>query len=410
MKGTLTKFKQFFIENKFVLGLLIFLLVALDIYVLTKIAFIFDPLMVILKTVAAPIILAGISYYLFNPIIDWLEKKKWKRGWAIALLYLVIIGLIILLFSFVIPAVKDQIVSLFKSFPGYWDQITQKFDEFSRSSLFDQIKDKLSTNMSDIMKTLSTKGTSVINSAITSIGSIVGTVTEVVLAIVTTPLVLFYLLKDGKKLPDFLLKMLPVNGRAHTRQVLGEANHQISSYIRGQIIVSLCIGILLFIGYLIIGLPYALTLAIIAACTSIVPYLGPAIAITPAIIIAIVTSPWLLIKLIIVWCVVQLLEGKFISPQVMGKTLKVHPITILFVILVAGNLFGILGVIFAVPGYAVLKVVVTHVFIWFKRVSGLYGEQPESEYVVTPPEEKRIKLTRVLLVRKVFSSLIGLFF
>lgn len=140
MKGSFTKFKQFFIENKFVLGLLIFLLVALDIYVLTKIAFIFDPLMVILKTVAAPIILAGISYYLFNPIIDWLEKHKWKRGWAIALLYLVIIGLLILLFSFVIPAVKDQIVSLFKSFPGYWDQITQKFDEFSRSSLFDQIK------------------------------------------------------------------------------------------------------------------------------------------------------------------------------------------------------------------------------------------------------------------------------
>ncbi|MBC1630611.1 AI-2E family transporter [Listeria welshimeri] len=388
MKGSLTKFKQFFIENKFVLGLLIFLLVALDIYVLTKISFIFDPLMVILKTVAAPIILAGISYYLFNPIIDWLEKKKWKRGWAIALLYIVIIGLIILLFSFVIPAVKDQIVSLFKSFPGYWDQITQRFNEFSRSSLFDQLKNKLSTNMSDIMKTISTKGTSVVNSAISSIGSIVGTVTEVVLAIVTTPLVLFYLLKDGKKLPDFLLKMLPVNGRAHTRQVLGEANHQISSYIRGQIIVSLCIGILLFIGYLIIGLPYALTLAIIAACTSIVPYLGPAIAITPAIIIAIVTSPWLLIKLIIVWCVVQLLEGKFISPQVMGKTLKVHPITILFVILVAGNLFGVLGVIFAVPGYAVLKVIVTHVFIWFKRVSGLYGEQPESEYVVTPPEEK----------------------
>ncbi|EFN3150287.1 TPA: AI-2E family transporter, partial [Listeria monocytogenes] len=377
-------------ENKFVLGLLIFLLVALDIYVLTKIAFIFDPLMVILKTVAAPIILAGISYYLFNPIIDWLEKHKWKRGWAIALLYLVIIGLLILLFSFVIPAVKDQIVSLFKSFPGYWDQITQKFDEFSRSSLFDQIKDKLNTNMSDIMKTLSTKGTSVINSAISSIGSIVGTVTEVVLAIVTTPLVLFYLLKDGKKLPDFLLKMLPVNGRAHTRQVLGEANHQISSYIRGQIIVSLCIGILLFIGYLIIGLPYALTLAIIAACTSIVPYLGPAIAITPAIIIAIVTSPWLLIKLIIVWCVVQLLEGKFISPQVMGKTLKVHPITILFVILVAGNLFGVLGVIFAVPGYAVLKVIVTHVFIWFKRISGLYGEQPESEYVESPTEEKEL--------------------
>ncbi|MBA5819003.1 AI-2E family transporter, partial [Escherichia coli] len=68
----------------------------------------------------------------------------------------------------------------------------------------------------------------------------------------------------------------------------------------------------------------------------------------------------------------------------------VHPITILFVILVAGNLFGVLGVIFAVPGYAVLKVIVTHVFIWFKRISGLYGEQPESEYVETPTEEKEL--------------------
>ncbi|WP_099225371.1 AI-2E family transporter [Listeria costaricensis] len=387
MKQTLSKFKQYFIENKFVLGLLILLLVGLNILVLTKISFIFHPLAVIIETVAAPIILAGISYYLFNPIIDFLERKGWHRGWSIGLLYLIIIGILVLVFSFVIPAVRDQIISLVKSFPGYWDQITDKFNEFSRSPIFDQIKDKLSGNMSDIMKTVSEKGTSVVNSAIDSIGNIVGTVTEVVLAIVTTPLVLFYLLKDGKKLPDFILKMLPVNGRAHTRQVLIESNHQISSYIRGQIIVSFCIGILLFIGYLIIGLPYALTLAIVAACTSIVPYLGPAIAITPALIIAIVTSPWLLLKLIVVWVLVQLLEGKFISPQIMGKTLKVHPITILFVILVAGKLFGVLGVIFAVPGYAVLKVIVTHVFIWFKRISGLYGEQPESEYAAEQKNE-----------------------
>ncbi|MBC2391144.1 AI-2E family transporter [Listeria booriae] len=387
MKESLSKFKKFITENKFVLGLLIFLLVALDIYVLTKISFIFHPLMVIISTVAAPIILAGISYYLLNPLIDWLEKKGWHRGWSIGLLYLVIIGILVLIFSFIVPAVRDQIVSLVKTFPSYWDKVVSQFNEFSQSPLFDQAKTKIQENLSDITKTISEKGAGVVSSAIDSIGNVVGTVTEVVLAIVTTPLVLFYLLKDGKKLPDFLLKMLPVNSRAHMRQVLHESNAQISSYIRGQIIVSFCIGVLLFIGYIIIGLPYALTLAIIAACTSIVPYLGPAIAITPAIIIAIVTSPWLLLKLIIVWVVVQLLEGKFISPQVMGKTLKVHPITILFVILVAGKLFGVLGVIFAVPGYAVLKVIVTHMFIWFKRVSGLYGEQPESDYAEETPDK-----------------------
>ncbi len=70
----------------------------------------------------------------------------------------------------------------------------------------------------------------------------------------------------------------------------------------------------------------------------------------------------MLLKMIIVWTVVQLIEGKFISPQVMGKTLKIHPITIIFVILTSGNLFGIVGVLLAVPGYAVLKVVVSHIY------------------------------------------------
>lgn len=151
-----------------------------------------------------------------------------------------------------------------------------------------------------------------------------------------------------------------------------EMNHQISSYIRGQIIVSFCIGCLLYLGYLIIGLEYSLVLAIIAACTAVVPYLGPAIAITPALIVAIVTSPVMLIKMIAVWTVVQLIEGKFISPQIMGKSLRIHPITIIFVILTAGKLFGIFGIILAVPGYAVLKVMAMHLFKWFELRSGLY--------------------------------------
>jgi predicted PurR-regulated permease PerM len=130
----------------------------------------------------------------------------------------------------------------------------------------------------------------------------------------------------------------------------------------------------MFIGFLIIGLEYASLLALIAAFTSVVPYLGPAIAITPALIIAIVTSPIMLLKLIVVWTVVQLIEGKFISPQIMGRNLHIHPITIIFVILTAGNLFGVIGIILAVPGYAVLKVIATHLFDWFKAKSELYKE------------------------------------
>lgn len=80
----------------------------------------------------------------------------------------------------------------------------------------------------------------------------------------------------------------------------------------------------------------------------------------------------MLLKMVIVWTAVQLIEGKFISPQIMGKSLRIHPITIIFVIIFAGKMFGVLGIILAVPGYAVLKVVMTHIFQWFRFRSGLY--------------------------------------
>jgi predicted PurR-regulated permease PerM len=139
--------------------------------------------------------------------------------------------------------------------------------------------------------------------------------------------------------------------------------------------VAICIGVLLFIGYLIIGLDYALLLAIIAMVTNVVPYLGPIIAIIPAIIIAFITSPFMLVKLAIVWAVVQLLEGKVISPQIMGRSLDIHPITVIFVILTAGNLFGIVGIILAVPGYAVLKVIITHIYQFIRLNSTMYPDK-----------------------------------
>ncbi len=105
-------------------------------------------------------------------------------------------------------------------------------------------------------------------------------------------------------------------------RILDDMHYAISSYIRGQIIVSLFIGIMLLIGYLIIGIKYAVLLAILAMIVNIVPYVGPIIAITPALIIAFIDSPTMVLKVIIVMMVVQLAEGKFISPQVMGKKVR----------------------------------------------------------------------------------------
>ncbi|MGG6310157.1 AI-2E family transporter [Paenibacillus macerans] len=371
------RFKKIFLNNRFVLFMLVLLLVGLNIWVFAKIPFVFKPLTVLFKTVMLPILLTGAIYYLLNPLVDWLESKKVRRVYTITALYLLIAGIITVLIMTVIPLVQEQITSLIENFPRYTAEVQRQFESLIGSNFFHQIQESTGFNLDDLSSSLSEQGTALLDNAWSGLGGFLGAVKNVVLAIVTVPFILFYLLKDGKKLPHFILRFVPVRFRRQTHHVMTEMNGQISSYIRGQIIVSFCIGALMYVGFLIIGLDYSLTLAIIASFTSIVPYLGPAIAITPALIIAIVTSPIMLLKLIVVWTVVQLIEGKFISPQIMGKTLSVHPITIIFVILTAGNLFGIIGIILAVPGYAVLKVICTHLFQWFERRSHLYDPEEE---------------------------------
>ncbi|WP_136608103.1 AI-2E family transporter [Paenibacillus dokdonensis] len=371
-----SRFKRFFLNNRFVLFLLVLLLIGVNIMVLSKISFIFHPVIVLLKTVVLPIILTGIVYYLLNPIVDFLEKRRVGRIQSILMLYVFIIGIIAVLLTLVIPVIREQIMDLVSNFPAYSETARVQFEHLMGSKLVNQFQDSISFDPQEVVKTISQKATSFLNKTWTGIGGFLGNLLEIVLAIVTVPFILFYLLKDGKKLPGFIQGFVPTRLRGETNRVMSEMNHQISSYIRGQIIVSFCIGALLFVGYIIIGLKYSLILAVIAAFTSVVPYLGPVIAITPALIVALVTSPIMLLKMVIVWTVVQLIEGKFISPQVMGKTLKIHPITIIFVILTSGNLFGIVGVLLAVPGYAVLKVVVSHIYQWFKIRSRLYEHEP----------------------------------
>ncbi|MCY7967673.1 AI-2E family transporter [Bacillus haynesii] len=371
------RFKKFFLDNKFVLFLLILLLIGLNILVFTKASFIFTPFIVLVETIALPVVLTGVVYYLLNPIVDFLERKNVKRIYSILLLYIVIIGLITISIVSVIPLLREQIMSLVDNFPRYVHIVEDQIKQLIGSQFFNQVQQTLNINLTDFASKLSDQATTILNSTFTGVGTFIGAVTEVVISIVTVPFILFYLLKDGKKLPLFILKFVPIRLREQTYEMMSEMNHRLSSYIRGQIIVSFCIGCLLFIGYMIIGLEYASLLALVAACTSIVPYLGPTIAITPAIIIALVTSPFMLVKLIIVWTVVQLFEGKFISPQIMGKNLHIHPVTIIFVLLTAAKLFGVIGVILAIPGYAVIKVVVTHLFEWFKQRSHLYEKNEE---------------------------------
>ncbi|EGQ3194602.1 AI-2E family transporter [Staphylococcus pseudintermedius] len=377
-----SRFMKFFGGKDLIFALLVFILVGIVIFIFDRVSYIFQPFIIIFNTIAAPIIIALILYYLFNPVINLMERYNINRIWGITILFLGIIGMITIAVNLLIPIVSFQFDRLMDNFPNYLNKLTSFANNMMHipflSDYYSQIE-KAVTGLQEKIPTFA-------DGLSSKIRVFAEAVVNITVVIITVPFVLFFMLKDGHRFKEFPNKIVPPKFRKDVHDLLDKMSEQVGSYIQGQIIVSFCIGILLFIGYSIIGLDYALILASIAAVTSVVPYLGPTIAISPAIIISIITSPFMLIKLIVVWTAVQFIEGHFISPNIMGKTLKIHPLTIIFVLLSAGNLLGVVGVILGIPSYAILKVLVSHIFLLFKRRYNKYYADDAGSYEM-PKEE-----------------------
>ena len=355
--------------------LVIILLLGCTVFIYDKISFVFEPLHVLFEVIILPGVLGVILFYLLRPPLKLLVRWKVPRGLAILILYIIAIALITLLVVLVFPFLRDQFTNLVQEFPVVLMSLANDLLAFLNNSQFNEYFEKINFDYNQILTNFTGSFIETVKDTLTNVASgiasgitgFVSTITGIVLSLVIVPFITFYLLYEGEKMPRFILRLFPPRMRLRMGAVLHDMDKQISSYIQGQILVSFCIGVMMTIGFLIIGMPYALLLGFLAMITSVVPYLGPAIAATPAAIIAIVNSPWLLLKLIIVWTIVQLIEGKFISPQIMGKSLSIHPITIIFVLLTSGSLFGVAGVVLGIPGYALVKVLITHTYRIFKE-------------------------------------------
>src|SRR5690606_9758597 len=305
-----TNFIRFLGGTNTLFTLIALVLLGLVIFIFREVSFIFNPLSVFMEAVVLPVVLALILYDLLRPILRVLAGFKIPRTWGLFVIFLGRLGLVTVLFDFVFPFLKSQFQSLIMQFPNYFMQLLTDLDAFLRTSYIGDYYMGSSFDIEELVATLPGNITDTLQNTVTSIISgvtgLISTITSVILSVVIVPFILFYLLKDGEKLPEYFVKLLPPRLRQDTREVLSEADKQLGAYIQGQIIVAFCIGVMIYIGFLIIGMDYALLLGVLAMVTSVVPYLGPAIAITPAAIIALVTSPFMLVKLAIVWTVVQL--------------------------------------------------------------------------------------------------------
>ncbi|NVN79356.1 AI-2E family transporter [Enterococcus avium] len=356
------------------------LIIATLILVSSKIDFVFQPIGTFFTTLFAPILIAGFLYYLLNPLVNLLMKMGVKRLAAIALIFILLIGMIVLIFMSIIPNLVEQLVSLARNIPGFISNMQTWLQELANNAtrfpLFKELDvDKYISN-------LDVSAGSIIQQSLTGVtnglGSVIGKITTIVLLLVTVPFILFYMLKDGEKLVPNIERLFPEKQRENIKGLLQQLNKTLSDYISGQAIECLFVGTFTFLGYLLIGVDYAFLFGVIAGLTNLIPYLGPYLGLAPALIYTFFDSPTRALLCIVVVIIVQQIDGNVIYPNVIGKSLNIHPLTIILILLVAGNLSGILGVFLGVPVYAILRTLVVFVV---KIVKQSKQEEREQEFL-----------------------------
>ncbi|MCC6123212.1 AI-2E family transporter [Weissella cibaria] len=369
-------FQRWLLNNKIISSMLIILLLLAIIYMFDKVNFIFEPIVALFSAVGAPIIIAGVFYYLLNPIVDWAERRyKMSRVATITVQFLVLLVLIVWGLAVFIPWLSDQIVGLINHWPEYWRALVKIIDQLTADKRFADVNKWFNQTNSDISKWVQNYSAEYAKKGIHGVSSVVGTLTSAIITIVTFPLILFYLLKDGHQMPNYMAKFLPPKARGSFLDTIGEINKQISNYIRGQLSVAFAVMVMFAIGYTIIGLPYGWLIAISAGLLNLIPFLGSFLAMVPAVVVGLFVSPMMLVYVFIVFMIEQTLEGKVIAPKLLGNSLKVHPVTVVVILLSAGNIFGLAGVVFGIPGYAIAKVLIYRLYKWWQLNSGLFRDE-----------------------------------
>ncbi|GIP24936.1 UPF0118 membrane protein YrrI [Paenibacillus sp. J23TS9] len=311
------------------------------------------------KAILAPFIVSMIISYVLNPVVCMLADRKMPRGIAVLLIYAVFLTCLAVILINMIPMLVEQMEELNEHLPEMTMHAQSLMTRLDQKLLPDgvmagvdqwflQWEDRLAKGISDFIDNI-------------------GTTINVVLNLFIIPFLIFYILKDFDVFERTIVSYLPRSRRKEMVGLLKEIDLALGNYVRGQFLVCLIIGVLAYIGYMLIGMQYALLMASIVAVFNIVPYLGPFLGAAPAVVMA-STISWKMVLLVIVvnW-ICQLLESNVISPQVVGKKLHLHPIVIIFALLVGGELAGIVGLILAVPVFAVFKVLLQHFFAYYVK-------------------------------------------
>ncbi|MDH3975490.1 MAG: AI-2E family transporter [Deltaproteobacteria bacterium] len=330
-----------------------------------------------LKSITIPIIIAVIIAYLLDPLIDKLETYKISRSIAIIILISVTVTLATLLLLLLVPAIEAEMRALIMKLPAYaetikttaipfFENLASKLlpaESFNMNSILAEGENLLKSVPLDIWKSILAGMSSTLKSTFSLVVSIIGTM--------IIPLYLYYILKEFDHMKEKVITLIPPRNRDFIIARFKDTDEILSAFIRGQMIVCLILGIIYSAGLGIIGLDLALVIGLLSGAAFIIPYLGSIISFGTAAIFAYLQfhdfTP--VIYVAILYGFAQIVEGTLLTPKIVGDKVGLHPLAVIIAVITAGELFGFLGILIAVPGVAILKIFVLSAIESYKESS-----------------------------------------
>lgn len=347
-----------FKDDKLIPGLITINLFLLIIFLISKMPFVFTPFRMVLNAMFIPVVLAIFLYYMVRPVKRQLERFKLSSVWATALSILLIIGLLIYIVTYASSIIASQGQSLVNTLTNSVSSLNTKYGYiYPQLNEYFNINDAIQRAINFISNSFADIGKNVFAVA-SSIGNFFAQA-------VLIPIIMFYILKDDRRIYDTFSSMLPLRIKSFTLKILHEIDTVLRQYITSQVMVASVIGILMFIGYAIIRMPNALVLALFSLITAFIPFLGVILGILPALLIALSMGFGMIVKILILTVIVQQLEGNVITPNITGNQLHMHPLTTILVVTVSVYFGGFFAAFLAVPMYNIIKIIIKNFYDYY---------------------------------------------
>lgn len=308
------------------------------------------------QIILVPLLISLALAYLLSPVVDWFERRGWSRPSSVLLTLTAATVVFILILIFILPS--------------FWEQLTRSYNQARElvsdpsrvEPLINRIKAtspqiaRLFEGLQDPQELERLRGYAFgwLQSGLFRLVDVTASILDLLLI----PFFLYYLLADYAAMRERIERLIPPRFRSIAADLIGKINQVLSSYVRSQLLIALVMGLLYTVGFLGLRVPLALTLGMLSGLLNFVPYLGTLTGMGLSLAFVALDGAGIgrLIGVIAVFIIVQSIEGYYLTPRLLGSRLNMHPLWVLVGIMIGGSLFGLLGIILAVPVIAVAKV------------------------------------------------------